>query len=50
MKQPLIEWKLMTQFRNLLIHEYFGIDYEKVWEIIHNELPYNYKFLKEIEF
>src|ERR1035437_11008745 len=43
MKQPLIEWKLMTQFRNLLIHEYFGIDYEKVWEIIHNELPYNFE-------
>src|ERR1035437_5175274 len=43
MKQPLIEWKLMTHFRNLLIHEYFGIDYEKVWEIIHNELPSNYE-------
>ena len=29
---------------------YFGIDYEKVLEIIHNELPYNYKLLKVIEF
>lgn len=47
---PMIEWRLMTQFRNLLIHEYFGIDYEKVWDIIQNELPFNYKFLKELEF
>ncbi len=27
---PLVEWKLMTDFRNILIHEYFGIDQEKV--------------------
>jgi uncharacterized protein with HEPN domain len=45
---PLIEFKLMTDFRNLLIHEYFGIDYEKVWEVINNELPYNYELLKRI--
>jgi len=47
---PLIEFKLMTDFRNLLIHEYFGVDYEKVWEVIGNELPYNYEFLRRIEF
>ena len=49
-EHPLIEFKLMTDFRNLLIHEYFGIDYEKVWEVISNELPYNYEFLKRIAF
>ena len=43
---PFIEFKLMTDFRNLLIHEYFGVDYEKVWEIIGNELLYNYEFIK----
>lgn len=49
-EHPLIEFKLMTDFRNLLIHEYFGVDYEKVWEVICNELPYNYEFLRRIEF
>ena len=48
-KYPLIEWQLMTDFRNLLIHEYFGIDYEKLWNVIHNELPYNYQMLKLIK-
>jgi len=45
---PLIEFTLMTDFRNLLIHEYFGVDHEKVWEIINNELLYNYELLKRI--
>ena len=49
-KYPLIEFKLMTDFRNLLIHEYFGVDYEKVWEVIGNELSYNYEFIKRIRF
>ena len=48
-KYPLIEWQLMADFRNLLIHEYFGIDYEKLWNVIHNELPYNYQMLKAIK-
>ncbi len=47
---PLIEFRLMTDFRNLLIHEYFGVDYEKVWEVIGNELLYNYEFIKMIKF
>lgn len=47
---PLIEFKLMTDFRNLLIHEYFGVDNEKVWEIIGDELCYNYELLSRIKF
>ncbi len=47
---PLIEFKLMNDFRNLLIHEYFGVDYEKVWEIVGNELLYNYELIKRIKF
>lgn len=36
---PEVEWKLMANFRNRLIHEYFGIDYELVWDIIRRDLP-----------
>lgn len=25
--------------RNILAHEYFGIDYEIMWDIIKNKLP-----------
>lgn len=50
LQYPLIEWRLMSDFRNVLIHDYFGVDYEKVWAIIHDELPHNYELLKRIQF
>ena len=37
-KNPEIEWKRIRGFRNRIIHEYFGIDYEIVWSIIENYL------------
>ena len=37
-KNPEIEWKRIRGFRNRIIHEYFGIDYEIVWEIIETYL------------
>ena len=33
-KNPEIEWNRIRGFRNRIIHDYFGIDYEIVWEII----------------
>jgi uncharacterized protein with HEPN domain len=29
----------MTGMRDKLIHEYWGVDLEIVWEVINNELP-----------
>ena len=37
-KYPEIEWKAITGMRDKLIHHYFGVDYELVWDIIENEL------------
>jgi uncharacterized protein with HEPN domain len=34
-----IPWKYMTGLRNKLIHEYFGVDFEIVWEVSINEVP-----------
>jgi len=34
-----IPWAHMVGFRNRIIHEYFGIDYEIVWQIIQNNIP-----------
>lgn len=36
---PEIKWKEMNGFRNISIHEYFGVDYGIVWEIAKNDLP-----------
>ena len=34
-----IEWYKIKGFRNIIAHNYFGIDAEEVWQIIHNRLP-----------
>ncbi|MCF8347023.1 MAG: DUF86 domain-containing protein [Bacteroidales bacterium] len=37
-KFPEIEWNRIRGFRNRIVHEYFGIDYEIVWAIIESYL------------
>ena len=34
-----IEWKPISGFRNISIHEYFGVNFLIVWEIAKNDLP-----------
>ena len=36
---PEIAWKPIRAFRNISIHEYFGINFHIVWEIAINDLP-----------
>ena len=47
-KYPEIPWKKMYGLRNLIAHEYFGIDYEMIWEIARKNLPQNRIDLIEI--
>lgn len=35
---PEIEWKRIRGFRNRIVYDYFGIDYEIVWNIIETYL------------
>ena len=36
---PEIEWREIVDLRNLLLHEYFGVDLNIVWSIIQFDLP-----------
>ncbi|KKT75661.1 MAG: hypothetical protein UX31_C0016G0002 [Candidatus Nomurabacteria bacterium GW2011_GWA1_46_11] len=36
---PGVPWQDIADTRNKLIHEYFGVDLDLVWNIIQNDLP-----------
>ena len=36
---PHIEWRKISDTRNRLIHNYFGVDYDIVWDIVVFKLP-----------
>ncbi len=46
---PDVPWQDVKDFRNLLIHEYFGVDLEIVWNTIQGELPLLMEAARKIE-
>ena len=36
---PDIDWKKMSGMRDKLIHHYFGIDFDLLWDVVENKLP-----------
>jgi uncharacterized protein with HEPN domain len=45
---PDIPWHQMKGIRNMLIHEYFGVDIDVLWRTVQDDLPILHKEIQKI--
>lgn len=36
---PQIDWRTISAFRNVVVHDYLGVSPEQIWDIVENDLP-----------
>lgn len=37
--EPATPWRAISGFRNILVHDYLGIDADVIWQVVSRELP-----------
>jgi uncharacterized protein with HEPN domain len=38
-RYPAIDWRSIAGFRNVIVHDYLGVDMKQVWDIVAEDLP-----------
>ena len=49
-KYNFVPWREMSDIRNRIIHHYFGIDYDIVWDTVKTDIPLIKEFIERIIF
>jgi len=47
-RYPFVTWREMSGIRNRIIHNYFGIDYDIVWDTVATDIPQLKKGVEKI--
>ena len=47
-KHSQVEWWKIKGLRNIVAHDYFGVDAEEIWQIVHQKIPELKTFTKSI--
>ncbi len=47
--RPDIDWRAIAGFRNILVHDYLGLDLKLIWLVVENELPSLQNALEEMK-
>jgi len=47
-KNPKIPWREISSLRNVIAHEYFGLDVDIIWDVIQTQIPALAKQIKTI--
>ncbi len=47
-QHPEVSLQDSKDFRNILVHEYFGVDLEIVWQVVNHDLPVLLSVIKDL--
>ncbi len=38
-RNPQTDWRKIAGFRNVIVHDYLGLNIEEVWDVVQREIP-----------